>query len=184
MSILREVTLDKHQQVESLPFVQYLLKGNITEEHYVIYLAEMLVIYQRLEQLAGDLGLLDDLPELPRAEKMRLDLQELDPLHQISLGASTCDYLDYIEQLASSERSDQLFAHIYVRHLGDMYGGKMISRVIPGTGRWYQFDNRSELVKRFNSQLNMDLAGEALTAFDYFGKIFNDLWKKTKHNGS
>lgn len=178
MSILREVTLDKHQQVESLPFVQYLLKGNITEEHYVIYLAEMLTIYQRLEELAGELGLLDNLPELPRAGKMRLDLQELDPLHQISLGANTCDYLDYITQLAKSDRSEQLFAHVYVRHLGDMYGGKMISRMAPGTGRWYQFDNRNDLVKRFNQQLSMDLADEAITAFDYFGNIFQDLWRR------
>lgn len=179
MSILREVTLKKHQAVESLPFVQYLLKGNITPEHYVIYLAEMLAIYQRLEQLATELGLLDNLPELPRAEKMQQDLAELDPSHQTSLSPDTHLYLKYISDLAQSSRSDQLFAHIYVRHLGDMYGGKMISRVSPGQGRWYQFDNRSDLVKRFNDQLTMDLAPEALVAFDHFGNIFKDLARRT-----
>ena len=179
MSILREVTLEKHQAVESLPFVQYLLKGNITPNHYVIYLAEMLAIYQRLEQLATDLGLLDNLPELPRAEKMQQDLAELAPSHQTELSPDTYRYLDYISELAQSDRSDQLFAHIYVRHLGDMYGGKMIARMSPGEGRWYQFDNRSDLVKRFNAQLSMDLAEEALVAFDFFGDIFKDLARRT-----
>ena len=179
MSILREVTLEKHQAVESLPFVQYLLKGNITPEHYVIYLAEMLAVYWRLEQLATDLGLLDNLPELPRAEKMQQDLVELDATYQADLLPSTCRYLDYISELAGSDRSDKLFAHIYVRHLGDMYGGKMISRMAPGEGRWYQFDNRSDLVKRFNAQLTMELADEALVAFDFFGDIFQDLARRT-----
>ena len=179
MSVLREVTLDKHQAVESLPFVQYLLQGNITQEHYVIYLAEMLAIYQRLEQLATAVGLLDNLSELPRAEKMQQDLDELDATYQADLLPSTHRYLDYISELAGSDRSNQLFAHIYVRHLGDMYGGKMISRMAPGEGRWYQFDNRSDLVKRFNAQLTIDLAEEALVAFDFFGDIFKDLARRT-----
>jgi len=179
MSILREVTLKKHQAVESLPFVQYLLKGNITQEHYVIYLAEMLAIYQALEQLATEIGLLDNLPELPRAEKMQHDLDELAPAYETDLSPSTYRYLDYISELAKSDRADQLFAHIYVRHLGDMYGGKIIARMSPGEGRWYQFDNRSDLVKRFNAQLSTDLAEEALVAFDFFGDIFKDLSQKT-----
>ena len=179
MSVLREVTLDKHQAVESLPFVQYLLQGNITQEHYVIYLAEMLAIYQRLEQLATAVGLLDNLSELPRAEKMQQDLDELDATYQADLSPSTQCYLDYISELAGSDRCNQLFAHIYVRHLGDMYGGKMISRMAPGEGRWYQFDNRSDLVKRFNAQLSTDLAEEALVAFDFFGDIFQDLARRT-----
>lgn len=48
-----------------------------------------------------------------------------------------------------------------------------------GEGRWYQFDNRSDLVKRFNAQLSTDLAEEALVAFDFFGDIFKDLARRT-----
>jgi heme oxygenase len=50
MSILREVTADKHKQVEELPFVQHLLQGGVSQEHYVVYLAEMAEIYAVLEQ--------------------------------------------------------------------------------------------------------------------------------------
>jgi heme oxygenase len=182
MSILREVTQEKHQAVEALPFIQYLLQGNITQEHYVMYLAEMLEIYRHLENLAAMAGLLDDMPELPRAQRMRQDLDELSPDYQAELSSATRRYLDYLSTLYESERSADIFAHVYVRHLGDMYGGKLIARRVPGTGRWYEFDNRGDLVKRFNAKLSMDLAPEALVAFDWFGKIFQDLWQRI-HTG-
>ncbi len=182
MSILREVTQERHQAVENLPFIQYLLHGGITAEHYVIYLAEMLAIYRHLENLAAMAGLLDDLPELPRAERMAQDLEELAPGYQAELTPATRNYLDYLSSLYESENVEDLFAHVYVRHLGDMHGGKLISRRVPGTGRWYEFDNRADLVKRFNAKLSMDLAPEALTAFDHFSDIFQDLWRKI-HTG-
>ena len=182
VSILREITLEKHQAVESLPFIQYLLHGEITQDHYVIYLAEMLMIYQHLENLAAMAGLLDDMPELPRAQRMRQDLNELDPEYQAELTSATRNYLDYLSTLYESERAGDLFAHVYVRHLGDMYGGKLIARQVPGTGRWYEFDNRADLVKKFNAHLTMELAPEALVAFDWFSKIFQDLWLKI-HTG-
>lgn len=182
MSILREATQQRHQAVEDLPFTQYLLHGDITSEHYVTYLAEMLEIYRHLELLATLEGLLDDLPELPRANRMFEDLEELAPGYQHEITETTKRYLTYLSDLFKSDRSRHLFAHVYVRHLGDMYGGKLIARRVPGTGRWYEFDNRADLVKRFNAHLSMDLVPEALLAFDWYGKIFQDLWSKI-HTG-
>ena len=181
MSVLREITQEKHQAVEHLPFIQYLLKGNITEPHYVIYLAEMLAIYQRLEMLAQRAGLFDGMEHLPRAQHMQQDLDELSPGHVTELSSSTQSYLGYLDSLFHSERRDQLFAHVYVRHMGDLYGGKLIARGVPGTGHWYQFENRAELAKKFNERITLDLADEALTAFDHYANIFQDLWNKI-HN--
>lgn len=178
MSILREITQQRHQAVEDLPFTQYLLHGNITREHYVIYLAEMLMIYRQLELYAALDGHLTDMPELPRADRMAQDLQELDADYQHEPTQATRDYIQYLRDLFASNRSQQLFAHVYVRHLGDMYGGKLIARQVPGSGRWYEFDNRADLVRRFNAHLSMDLADEALVAFDWFGRIFQDLWDR------
>jgi len=178
MSILREVTQERHQAVEDLPFTQYLLHGGITREHYVIYLAEMLEIYRHLESLALSKQLLDDLPELPRTHRIAQDLLELDPHYQHQLTASSQRYLQYLTDLADSQRYSDLFAHIYVRHLGDMYGGKLIARRVPGSGQWYEFDNRADLVKRFTAKITPDLADEALTAFDWFHEVFQDLWQR------
>ena len=178
MSILRDVTHETHMAVEKLPFVQYLLKGNITELHYIVYLHEMLNIYQHLENLAQQAGLLDTLPGLARADRIAEDLRELDPAYSGTLCDSTVQYLAYLTELYNSGRKHQLFAHIYVRHLGDMYGGKLIARVVPGSGRWYEFDNRTDLLKNFNAMLSMDLANEALVSFKHYGNIFEDLWNK------
>ena len=178
MSVLREITQEKHQAVEHLPFIQYLLKGNIIQPHYVIYLAEMLAIYQRLETLAQQAGLFDGLEQLPRAQHMQQDLDELAPGYVTELSASTQAYLVYLDRLFDSDRRDQLFAHVYVRHMGDLYGGKLIARVVPGAGHWYEFENRAELAKKFNERITLDLADEALVAFDHYANIFQDLWNK------
>ena len=178
MSILREVTLEKHQAVEDLPFVQYLLHGKITPEHYVVYLAEMLAIYRHLENLATSAGLFDNMPELPRVERIYSDLEELAPGYQAEITPATHAYLEYLSTLYSSDSAGNLFAHVYVRHLGDMFGGKLIARRIPGSGRWYEFENRADLVSRFTAKLTMDLAPEALVAFDHFENIFRDLWDR------
>ena len=176
MSVLREITHEKHMAVEHLPFIQYLLKGNISQSHYVTYLSEMTAIYQHLEALAQQAGLFEGLEELPRAQRMCLDLEELSPDHKITLMSSTQSYLAHLDSVAQGAHPEQLFAHVYVRHMGDLYGGKLISRMVPGTGRWYEFENRGELAKRFNERITLDLADEALTAFDHYKNIFQQLW--------
>jgi hypothetical protein len=109
---------------------------------------------------------------------MQEDLSELAPGYQADLLPSTKTYLTYLDQLSQSDHPDQLFAHVYVRHMGDLYGGKLIARVVPGSGRWYQFENRAELAQRFNERVTLDMANEALTAFDHYGNIFQELWTK------
>jgi len=178
MSVLREITYEKHMAVEHLPFTQYLLGGRITETDYVVYLAEMTAVYRHLEQLAIKAGLFKDMAELPRAQRMEEDLEELAPEYQSELLPTTQHYLAHLTQLANSDRSKDLFAHVYVRHMGDLYGGKLIARSVPGTGRWYEFENRSELVKRFNEKITLDLADEALVAFDHYKNIFQELWTR------
>jgi heme oxygenase len=178
MSVLREITHEKHRAVEELPFIQYLLHGNITEADYVTYLAEMLAIYQHLENLATQAGLFEGLEELPRSQRMLEDLNELAPGHLIDPTNSTLQYLEYLSGLYNSPHRDQLFAHVYVRHMGDLYGGKLIARRVPGGGRWYEFDNRADVSKRFGQRVTLDLANEALTAFDHYSNIFQDLWTR------
>ena len=39
---LRELTSVKHKEIEDMPFTQYMLSGNINEEHYAKYLYQMI----------------------------------------------------------------------------------------------------------------------------------------------
>jgi hypothetical protein len=61
--------------------------------------------------------------------------------------------------------------------MGDLYGGKLMARVVPGSGRTYQFDDRPGIIKAFNEKLTIDLGDEANIAFDHFINIFTDLYK-------
>jgi heme oxygenase len=182
MTILREHTNQKHREVEATPFVQYLLSGNISKEHYVAFLYEFRTIYEVIERENIRHGLLKGLEGIERAESISQDLYELSQSYFHSLMPSTIDYTNHILQLSKTKsKRHLLFAHVYVRHTGDLYGGKIIARLVPGSGRMYAFDDRPGLIKTINEKLTEDLADEANLAFDYFIKIFNELTEYTKH---
>lgn len=175
MTILKEYTDTKHREVEDTDFIKYLLSGNIKEEDYVSYLFELFYIYSTLENLAKKHNLLDGMEGIERAAAIEKDLTELNPSFSRDLLPSTKNYINHLFEL-SEKTPELLFAHVYVRHMGDLYGGKLIARLVPGSGLMYQFEDRSSLVKVFNEKLNIELKDEALVSFDFFKEIFTDLW--------
>lgn len=177
MTILREITNAKHREVEALPLIQTIMQGKITKKQYVCYLFELANIYDVLETLASSKGILKGLEGIERTEKLHCDLEELDSNYYRNLTQSTLDYIAYLSQLASDkDHSYLLLAHVYVRHMGDLYGGKLMARVVPGSGRAYQFDDRPGIIKAFNEKLTLDLGDEANKAFDFFIRIFQELY--------
>jgi heme oxygenase len=147
-----------------------------TVEQYVHYLFELQEIYRVIELAARSAGITNDLPGIERYERITEDLKELNPNYTRELMPSTKKYIDHIWATAY-HHPNLLLAHVYVRHMGDLYGGKLMARVIPGSGRAYQFDDRPGIIKAFNDKLTMDLADEANLAFDYFIQIFDELYK-------
>ena len=177
MTILRESTNLKHREVEQTKFVQYLLSGNVTKKDYVSFLFEFRVIYEVIERLNHKCGHMKGLEGLDRAESIHNDLFELDDGYFRPLLKSTTTYLDHLDKLFKDKSKQHLlFAHVYVRHMGDLYGGKLIARLVPGSGSMYAFDDRPRLIKAFNEKLTIDLADEANLAFDYYISIFDELY--------
>lgn len=182
MSILRDYTNDKHREAESTPFVQYMLHGSITPEHYALYLQQMHVVYSNIEYF-GEISLLfQDLPDIKRADRMRQDLEELGHTTVAPALPSVERWRQRIIDLYYSGRQDQILAHVYVRHMGDMYGGKVIAKRVPGSGRCYEFEDRPGLIKALDAKLSMKILDEALLAFDLAIDVFNELQKKINHN--
>lgn len=179
MTILGDITRQKHIEVENVPLLQVLLKKQIDKEGYVFYLYDLLFIYERLEKLAKETGVWNGLEGMERTEMIRKDIEELSPGYTKELCESTKLYLDYLQSLADNkEKNYLLMAHVYVRHTGDMYGGKMMARAVPGSGYAYQFDDRPGLIKKINAKLSLDLADEANHAFEWFIKIFSEMSEK------
>jgi heme oxygenase (biliverdin-producing, ferredoxin) len=180
MSILREHTNTKHREAEDTPFVQYMLHGNITVPHYAQYLQQMQAVYKTIEHFAEKAGLLTDFPDIQRSQYMLEDLAELGYDQSVALLPSIQRWCDHIEQLYNSDQQELIMAHVYVRHMGDMYGGKAIAKRVPGSGRAYGFEDRPALIKAFDTKLHMGLVNEALLAFDLAIDFFHELQQETK----
>jgi heme oxygenase len=175
MSILKEHTDAKHREAEDTPFVQYMLHGNISVPDYVRYLQQMHAVYVTIENFAERAGLLADFPDIKRAQYMAEDLAELGYTNQVQLLPSIQRWCDHVEDLYTSGQQDQIMAHVYVRHMGDMYGGKAIAKRVPGSGRAYGFADRPALIRAFDSKLHVGLVNEALRAFDLAIDFFHEL---------
>lgn len=181
MTVLRDITNDKHREVENTELIKYLFKGEVKKEVYVAYLYELLHIYTVLEEVAKETGALEGLDGIERTQAIRDDLDELNPFYERDITEATARYLKYLKDLSLDEnRKHLVMAHVYCRHMGDLFGGKLLSRLAPGEGRAYQFDDRPALIKSFSAKVTEDLGGEANISFGYFIDIFKDLWQVIK----
>lgn len=166
---LKDHIKENHDKAENHPFVKVLLSGAITPQLYADYLLNQSVCYGHLEQVAKAAGLLDGIENIERWQCIKGDLSELDC--EATLYQSTLDYIKHINNLPTH----LLWAHIYARHFGDMYGGQIIKKVVPGSGTMYQFDNRQELIAKVREKLSDDLADEANKALAFSLKLFDEL---------
>lgn len=166
---LRDAIKAKHDAAEAHPFTALLFSGSISKKAYAIYLFNMLRIYDALESRARLQGLLDDLEGIERVDAILNDFTELGVVEPMQVVPAVEEYVTYLSTVLN------VLAHIYVRHMGDMYGGQMLKSKVPGSGEMYQFQNRADLVAKLRAKLTDDLADEANVAFDFVLKIFDDL---------
>ena len=53
---------------------------------------------------------------------------------------STQEYIDHMR--AIMDDADKLMAHVYVMHMGDLSGGQMIAKRVPGEGTYVSVRRR------------------------------------------
>jgi heme oxygenase len=183
---LKELTKEVHSEAERTEFAKLLMSGNINKQQYAQYLLNMLEVYSVLEYQCARRDMFDDLPWLGRTKHIYDDLMELEvPRTDTEVLKSTYDYREYLIQLGDDdENHNKLLAHLYVRHMGDLYGGQMIAKKVPGSGRFYDFKNRDELIAKIRERLTDDLGEEAKVAFRHAINIMRDLneWNLAKTN--
>lgn len=173
---LRELTHAKHKAAETQPFVKILFSGKINPDLYATFLFNTHPLYDVLETYALALGQLDNLPDIRRAPKINEDFREIwknRPEIPVSLPVVK-QYLDHIKHLAETD-PNKLFSHIYVRHMGDLAGGQMIRKQIPGSGLYYQFADPHALKAAIRERLTDDMADEANVCFDFAARMFQEM---------
>jgi heme oxygenase len=173
---LKDLTHAAHKSAETKPFVKILFSGKINPKLYATYLKNQHPCYEILEVCAMPHGLMSEYPEVRRAPSILADFQELwseedgDP----QICPTVDEYIKYI--LSIKDDPKKLLAHLYVRHFGDLSGGQMIAKRVPGSGKMYQFGDDPETIKNIlRAKLDDSLADEAIVCFDYAGRLFEQM---------
>lgn len=169
---LRELTHKMHELAETQPFAQEMISGEVSNRKYATYLWNQHPQYNLLETLAMVHGLLD----VRIAPKIHDDYQELwdDDPNQPPLLPVVKEYMDYLMTIQMDPQ--KLMAHLYVRHMGDLSGGQMIAKRVPGSGTMYKFDEDVKILKeRIRAKCDDSLADEANVCFEFAAKMFEQM---------
>jgi heme oxygenase len=176
---LKEITKDLHHEAETTVFAKMLLSGKIGKEDYRNYLYNLLAIYDPIEWYCKRQGFLDNMPGLPRLKAIHADFQELDDGSYYYLTKSTLEYQTYLHKLGNDiDRKHLIKAHLYCRHMGDLFGGQIIKKQVAhiSKGKFYDFENADAMKLAIRETLTDDLGDEARVAFEFAIKMMRDLY--------
>lgn len=169
---LKELTLEAHRNAERQKFAKILLSGKITPELYHQYLYNQYHIYRALEEKID----ISEIENIKRHSLIAEDINELETTYNITPTIPLCDTtLEYVRYIQNLNDNSKLLAHLYVRHFGDMYGGQIIKKQVPGSGNMYNFENVEELKTKVRAMLSDDMHEEAILCFEYATKLFKEL---------
>jgi heme oxygenase len=177
---LKELTHEAHRNAETQPFVKVLFSGSIDPELYASYLKNQHPQYEILEVCSMPHGLLNGLHDIRRAPAILADYLELktDTEAEPQILPVVERYIKYI--LSIKDDPKKLMAHLYVRHMGDLAGGQMIAKRVPGSGKYYQFENPDVLKTAIRERLSDDMADEAKVCFQYATEFFQEMMTLVK----
>ena len=174
---LKELTMQQHRDAERQKFAGVLMSGKISKKIYLRYLVNQHACYSAIENTSFSLpnkklerseNITKDINEL----KLDLKLESSDNLSNM-LTESTHEYVDCVQKISSE---NDFIAHVYVRYLGDLRGGQMIAKKVPGSGCYYQFEDADNLAKDIYSKLNDDMAEEAKKVFRFATRLFIEMY--------
>lgn len=174
---LKELTWAHHQAAERRAFAKDLIKGTIDPHKYYMFLVCQHYNYKALEDATE---IPEDLEAIKRADLILEDIEELERMYNFErptdLPRSVADYVSHIYDLEDEGENEKLLAHMYTRHFGELHGGQIIKKKIPGSGKMYEFDvDKQYLIDEFRLLLHDGMADEAKICFDFASRLFDEL---------
>lgn len=170
---LKEFTKEKHTEAESTPFMKAVFKKQLPMDLWVSWTKQKSYFYNKIEFHAGQLGLLDNLQDIKRSYYLLQDyaiMNEGVTIH--SIRKPVLEYGEYLDHIGND--ADKVLAHLYTWHMGDMFGGQMIKKIVPGSHLALEFTNAPMLMQTLRSKLHDGLGLEANTAFEWAIKMMKD----------
>lgn len=170
---LKELTKDKHTEAENTLFMKAVFDGTLPQDLWADFTYQKWLFYGAIEGCAGACKLLSNLPDIQRTHYLFKDYMDLtDGKHKNRFNQSSIEYYRYIHSLYPD--SKKLMAHIYVWHMGDMFGGQMIKKLVPGPHQALTFNDTPYLIRTIRDMIDDSMADEANTAFDWAIKILKE----------
>jgi heme oxygenase len=179
---LKEITKDLHHEAETTQFAKMLLSGKISKTDYANYLYQLLLIYNAIEignQIEGNFA---NLPGIQRSYKIYEDFKEIAGAnHDYKWLPGTIRYYNYLQNLIRDDQQrPKIKAHLYCRHMGDLFGGQIIRKQVShiSKGKFYDFPNAEKLKESIRAMMTDDLGDEARYAFqcaiDMMKELYNE----------
>lgn len=164
---LKEATSAKHKQAETMAFNIRMFEGLLSKNEYLFYLNQQLQIFKAIESI----GLPHE--SLARVAHVREDMEELmEQGHSGNLVLnSTQTYADYLASLSY----EQVLPHVYLNYMAIMFGGQMIKKKVPSTGKMYDFENMGDAKQSIRDVQKDEWADEVNKGFDFNISIFEEL---------
>ena len=176
---LRERTRSLHVQAERSGIVHEILQGRVSRNGYALFLRNLLPAYEELErglERHSEAPAVRALarPAVYRAPALRSDLAALCGLQWTASLPLLPAGARYARRVADAAAGDgaRLIAHAYVRYLGDLNGGRALSRLLarfpglePAVLSFYRFPDIADL-EGFKAAYRGDLDRAALEIAD------------------
>jgi len=171
---LKELTADKHKEAETTPFMKAVFDKKLPQEIWADWTYQKTLFYGAIEGAASACGLLDDLYGIQRTSFLYQDFSELWPKNtsRPDFRPVVVDYYNYI--LSIGNDPNRIMAHLYTWHMGDMFGGQMIKKIVPGPHRNLEFEDLRTLMTNIRAKLNDSMGDEANVAFDWAIRMMRD----------
>jgi heme oxygenase (biliverdin-producing, ferredoxin) len=191
---LKSVTRAEHKLAEKALFARCFVRGAVEIDAYVQLLTDLRVVYRHMESIVATTS--DPLtrrvwmPRLARSAAIAKDLEVHGTWAKPSDASAI--YVDHLGRLAE-QQPHLIVAHIYTRYLGDLYGGRILAKMVrrglkltttDGT-EFYEFgDDVMTLRTGFRASINelaiseqhkFQIGDEAIRAFALNRGIFEQL---------
>lgn len=135
-ALLREGTRTAHGEANSEQFIEELLSGALSREAHADLSAQLLPVYEALEEASAALGadhrgaglVFTELVRVPALERDLAFLYGPSWREEIRILPTTRAYADHVREVGGS--LPHYAAHSYTRYLGDLSGGQIVKRMM------------------------------------------------------